>query len=143
MKTIAIILIFLGFFQASVLPLNLGLILLLTRAFIRQDNANLILAFVFGLLLSILLHLSLGLLSLLFILLVEITYLWSKTTFARNILTIVPVVFGGVLIVRIITNIHQIWPQLLLEVIIILPIFLVVRFWEERFIAPKEIKLKV
>lgn len=143
MKTIIIILIFLAFIQASIWPLNFGLILILSRAFVRQDRDNFFLALAFGLLLSLLLHLPLGSLSLLFVSLVELIYIWSKTPFSRNPLTSLPLVGLSVLLVEILTGLTKIWPQILLEAILILPIYLAVRFWEERFIAPREIKLKV
>ena len=143
MKTLIVILIFLSFFQASVLPLNLGLILILTRAFIRQDRANLILALTFGFLLSFLEHLPLGLISLMFIVFVEAIYLWNKTPFSRNALTVLPVVGLVILVVDLFSGPSTIWPRILLELVLILPIYLAVRFWEERFIAAKQIKLKI
>lgn len=142
MKTIVAILIFLAFFQASVLPLNFGLILILTRAFLRQDRANLILALIFGLLLSHLEHLSLGIESLVFVISVELIYFWSRTPLSRNALTVLPVV-GLIILAVDLFSARQIWPGILPELILILPIYLIVRFWEERFIAPKEIKLRV
>ena len=132
----------LAFLQASIWPLNLGLILILTRAFVISGKANLFYAFGFGLLLSYLYQLPLGLLSLICIALVEFVYFWSKTPFSKNILTILPVIGGLILIVEFFTG-AKIWPQILLEVALILPTFLIVRFWEERFFAPKEIKLRV
>lgn len=142
MKTIIIILIFLAFFQTSVWPLNLGLIFILSRAFIRQDKYNLILAFGFGLLFSFLEHMNLGLLSLFFLILVELAYLWSKTPLAKNVLTIVPYIAVNIFLVELFLK-QQIWPQILGEIILILPTYLLVRFWEERFIVPKEIKLRM
>lgn len=143
MKTIIIILIFLAFIQVSILPLNLGLMLILSRAFIRQDNFNFWLAFFFGLLLSHLEHLPLGPLSLLFVCLVEIVYFWSKTAFSKNTLTVLPTVALSLLLVEILAAISKIWPNILVEVALILPVYLLVRFWEERFIVRKEFKLKV
>lgn len=142
MKTIIVILILLAFIEASIWPLNFGLIVILTRAFIRQDQVNLILAFGFGLLLSVLQNLNLGLEALLFVLFVEIVYLWGKTTFSENIWSILPVV-GILLAVTEIVSGTMSLPKMIVEVILILPIYLIIRFWEERFIVHKEIKLKM
>lgn len=140
MKTIIIVLILLTFLQTS-LTLNLGLILILSRAFIRQDKVNFYLAFVFGLLTSQLLNLPFGLLSLLYMAFVEVIYLWSKTPFSRNIFLIVPV--AGLILLGMEFLIGSISPKIFIEMILIFPIYLLVRFWEERFIAPKDIKLRI
>lgn len=143
MKTIIAILIFLALIQASVWPLHFGLILILTRAFIRQDSSNLFLAFGFGILYSFLNQLPLGLASLVFLFLVELVYLWSKTTFSHNLWTILPVI--GILlgIADLAIGISFSLSKILIEVALTLPVYLVVRFWEERFIVRRDIKLKV
>lgn len=143
MKTLTVILILLAFLQTSILPVNFGLILILVRAFIKQDRANFLLGLSFGLLLSHLMHLPLGLLSAVFVILVELVYLWSKTPIARNALTILPISVVALLIVEKLSGTTQIWPQIFWEIILILPIYLLVRFWEEQFTPPREIKLRV
>lgn len=142
MKTIIAVLIFLSFLQTSVLPLNLVLIVVLVRSFVKVDSANLILAFVFGMLLSHLQNQPAGLQSLVNIILVEAVYLWKRTPFSHSIWTILPVV-GVLLVLSDIGNGILNWPKIILEIILILPIYLTVRFWEERFIVRREIKLKV
>ena len=92
MKTIVAILILLAFLEAAFLPIKLVLTVLLVRAFIRQDLSNLILAFGLGLLLSHLQNQPLGLNALIFLILVEAVYFWSKTTFSHNLWTAVPVI---------------------------------------------------
>jgi hypothetical protein len=143
LKTIIAILIFLGLVQASVWPLHFGLILILTRSFIRQDSSNLILAFGFGIFYSFLNQLPLGLTSLVFITLVELIYLWSKTTFSHNLWTIIPVVGMLLAVADLTAGIPFSLPKILIEMALTLPLYLAVRFWEERFIVKRDTRLKI
>src|SRR3989344_3286221 len=131
MKTIVIILILLAFLEAAMLPIKLVLTILLVRAFVRQDLSNLILAFGLGLLLSHLQNQPLGLNALIFLILVEAVYLWSKTTFSHNLWTAVPVIGVLLLSVEFITGEGQ-YTNIIGELLLVPFIYLVVRFWEER-----------
>lgn len=142
MKTIVAILILLAFLEAAFLPIKLVLTILLVRAFIRQDLSNLILAFGLGLLLSHLQNQPLGLNALIFLILVEAVYLWSKTTFSHNLWTAVPVIGALLLSVEFITGEGQ-YINIIGELLLVPFIYLVVRFWEERFIVRPEQKLKL
>lgn len=148
MKTLIIILIIASFLQATIIPINLVLIVLICRAYVRPDKTNLLLAFSFGLLTS---HLNLnpfGLESMIFLVIVQISGALSKSPLATNYLTIMPISFGllslNLTISSLLTNqaIH-LMPQILLESLLSLPIFYLVRFWEERFVIRKEIKLRI
>ena len=142
MKTIVAILILLAFLEAAFLPIKLVLTIFLVRAFIRQDLSNLILAFGLGLLLSHLQNQPLGLNALIFLILVEAVYLWSKTTFSHNLWTAVPVIGVLLLSVEFITGEGQ-YTNIIGELLLVPFIYLVVRFWEERFIVRPEQKLKL
>lgn len=142
MKTIVTILILLAFLEAATLPIKLVLTVLLIRAFIRQDSANLFLAFFLGLLLSHLQNLPLGLNALVFLILVEAVYLWSKTTFSHNLWTAVPVIGVLLFAAEFITGAGQ-YMNILWELLLVPLIYLSVRFWEERFIIRPEQKLKL
>ena len=115
---------------------------------IKPDPVNLYLAFAFGLLIS---HLSLGILgikSLLYLVSSEATQILSKSRFSTNPLLIVPISLAWLLANAILSTLpstvtFQILPKLILESLLALPIFYLVRLWEERFIVRKGIKLKV
>lgn len=142
MKTTIVTLILLAFLQTSVFPLNFCLLVILVRSFIRQDRSNLYLSLGVGLLLSLLQQLPLGLLSLTFCLMVEIIYLFKKTGFSESIWTIIPVVGVWLVVVDLLIG-TALFPKIILEVTLILPVYLLVRFWEERFIVRPEIKLRI
>lgn len=140
MKTLILILIILSFIQTTILPLNLVLIILIVRSLIRPEKNNLLLAFGFGLLLSHLNLQPLGFQSLIYLTSTQLTQILSKSRFSANPLLVVPltVVFSTFSLMTI-----QLVPQVLIESFLALPIFYILRLWEERFIVRKEIKLRI
>lgn len=148
MKTLIIILIIAAFLETTILPIDLVLIILICRAYIKEGRENLYFAFFFGILIS---HLTLNLIgvkSILYLVLVQITQILSKSRLAGNSAIIIPLVFV-LLLSNQITDLFllhksaQIFPKVLIESIISLPILFLVRLWEERFIVKKDIKLRV
>ncbi len=148
MKTLIVILIIASFLQTTVLPVDLVLIILICRSYIKISRSNLILAFIFGVLISHLSLTTLGFDSLLFVICVQATQILSKTRLAGNFLLIVPITFVLLNLSGILTSvfIHQsleIFPKILFESLISLPVLYLLRIWEERFIVRGDIKLKV
>lgn len=148
MKTLLVILIILSFLQATILPLNLILIILISRSLIRKGKENLFLAFSFGLLSSCFNQSVLGLESVFYLLIIQATQIFSKSRFANNSLLIIPltVVFLSInqaLLSWYFSESIILFPELFWEVLFSLPIFYAVKFWEERFIVRGSIKLKV
>lgn len=147
MKTLIITLIITSFLQTTILPLDLVLIILICRSYIKDDKANLYLAFALGLLTSHLTLMPLGLNSLIYLMLIQITQILAKSRLAGNLLLIVPITFillsiNDVLSSFLIKNLFF-SIETFLESILSLPIVYLVRLWEERFIVKREIKLKV
>jgi len=137
MKTLILILTIIAFLQTTILPLNLVLIILICRSYTKADKANLYLAFVFGLFSAHLDLTVLGLQSITYLIIVQITESLSKTRLAGNPLLIVPVS----LVLLLLTTLE--FPKIFLESLLALPILYLIRAWEERFIIRKEIKLRV
>lgn len=147
MRTLIIILIISSFLQSTILPLDLVLIILICRSYIRADKNNLFLAFGFGILDSQLSLITLGFISILYLILVQATQVLSKTRITSNSLLVIPIIFALLFFHQIaISNFTHQSPEFLkifLESLLSLPIFYIVRFWEERFVIRKEIKLRV
>lgn len=148
MKTLIVILIIAAFLQSSILSMNLVLIIFICRSFQRISKSNLYLAFGFGLLISHLNLTTLGFDSLIFIICVQLTQVFSKARFTRNSLLIVPISLVLLIFSQVIASVflHQslnLFPKVLFETLISLPLFYALRLWEERFIARGDIKLKV
>lgn len=147
MKTTIFILITAAFLQTTLIPLNLVLLILICRAYISPERANLFLAFAFGLLTAFLSLGNLGLYSLIFLILIFLTQAFSKTRFANHSLLIMPLAFILLSIEAFTNSIltgqsAQLFPLVYIESIIALPIFYLIKLWEERFIVNKDIKLK-
>ncbi len=148
MKTLIVILIIASFIQTTIIPLDLVLIILISRSYLKSGRENLYLAFFFGLLISHLTLTLIGVKSILYLMLVQITQMLSKSRLAGNAWIVVPLAFI-LLSTNQITNSFlqhqtiQIFPKVLIESFLSLPVLYLVRLWEERFITPKDIKLRV
>jgi rod shape-determining protein MreD len=148
MKPLIFILILLSFLQATFIPLDLVLIVILVRSYISADNKNLSLAFAFGLFVSFLNHQTLGVESLVYLLLVTVTHLLSKSPVSRNFLAVLPVILILLFLHSLILSLAlreslSIWPKILIEALLILPIYISLKFWEERFVVRPDVKLKL
>lgn len=147
MKTLTIILIIASFLQTTILPIDLVLLILVCRAYIRPERVNLYLGFAFGLLNSHLNLTGLGIQSLVYLFSVQATDSVSKLRLAGNPLLVIPValVFLSLnqLINSLISRSALDFSRVFLASILSLPVLYLVRLWEERFIVRKEIKLKV
>lgn len=148
MKTLIVILIISSLLQSTILPINIVLIILICRSYIRDDKTNLILAFTFGFLVSFLSLKTLGFYSLLYLVIVQLTQILSKTRLTGNPLWILPVSFIMLTINNVASSLISnqsihLMPQVLIETALSLPIFYFIKLWEERFIVRKEIKLKI
>lgn len=136
MKILILVLIILSFLQGIILPVNLILLVLISRAYLTRQKSTLYLAFFFGLLLSHLNLQPLGLASLKFLLFVQVTQTLARRPLAGHPFLIIPLSFmftlteGNVSLAAV-------------SAILSLPIFYALRLWEERFAPPKEIKLRL
>lgn len=148
MKTLIAILILLSFLQTSIIPVNLVLIILVLRAYIRVDKSNLMLAFFFGLLVALLSHTNLGLTALIYLILVNITHLLSKSPLSKNIFSVAPIILVSSVILELFSSVSVnqtpiFWPKTLIDGVLSLPLYLGLKIWEERFVVRTNIKLKM
>lgn len=147
MKILIIILVVASFLQTTILPIDLVLLILICRAYVKSEKANLYVGFIFGLLVSHLNLIPLGLQSLAYIAAVAVTESLSRLRLAGNPLLIIPISFIFLSINQIINsslnyNLLDL-SKLIFASISSLPIIYLIRFWEERFIVRKGIKLKI
>ncbi len=148
MKTLILVLIITSFIQSTILSLELVLIVLICRSFRSSNKANLFLAFGFGLLNSHLNLVPLGLNSILYLIIVAIAEVLSRSRFTGNLFLIIPLTTILLTVFHISSSFFlreslQLFPNILIEGIISLPIFFLVRLWEERFTVRKDIRLKI
>lgn len=148
MRTLIFILILSSFLQSTIFALDLVLLILLSRSFIVSDKSSFYLAFFFGLLVSHLSGTTLGVQSLVYLLVVQIARIFSRMHVASSLLTIIPltilaVIFNTSVLAFVSESSLYFWPKIAVETVLALPVFLLVKLWEERFVVRKEIKLRV
>lgn len=148
MKTLIVILILSAFLQTTIMPINLVLIILILRGFVRTDISNLYLAFFIGVLMSLLDFKPLGLYSLIYLVAVLVSQLSTSLRFSSHLVIIFPVVTFFLIGERLFlswigSESLQLWPQILIEVLFIIPTYILLKVWEERFISHRDIKLRV
>lgn len=147
MKTLIIILIIASFIQTTILPIDLVLLILICRSYIKSDSGNLYLAFFFGIFISHLNLVSIGFQSLIILSLVETTEILSKLRLAGNPLLIVPLSLLLLTFNQLANSIlsHSIFDfsKIIIASLLSLPILFLIRLWEERLIVRKDIKLRM
>lgn len=147
MKVFLLSILLFAFLQSAVLTLNLVLVILIARSLVLDTRENLLLAFFGGLILSFLTQTNLGYFPLVFLLIVKLGQLLKKLPVSFNLLTIfiagsLQIIFVVLLNKLFLGSRIEIIPHLI-EAILIIPAFLIIRMWEERFVAKSSIKLRV
>lgn len=144
-------LIILSFLQGAVLPVNLVLIILLCRSFITSDRSNFYLAFAFGLLISFLSGSLLGGLSLAYLLTVLLAQIIKKVHLFAHWTVMIPVsavalifnqAISGLLLGASLTSSIN-FSVVAAEMVLLLPVYFLVLFWEERFVPKSDFRLKI
>lgn len=148
MKTLIAILIIASFLQSTIMPLDLVLIILICRSFIKEEQENLYLAFILGIVNSLLNGNYLGFQSITYLSVVFLTQLISKSRLSNNSILIIPLSFVFLslnnMALSLLTNQSiQLFPKVILETLLCVPVFYLLRIWEERFIVKHDIKLRV
>lgn len=147
MISLILSLILLVFLQEAFLPFNLVLLIIVSRTFVAPEKENYYLAFFFGLLLSFLAGYPLGILSMIYLIVVLAISIFRKLQFATHPFIVIPVAAVALLIDALIKSVMlsssiNYW-LILPQAILIIPIYFIVLFWEERFIPKKDIRLKI
>ena len=147
MKTFLLLLILFSFLQSAFLPVNLVLVILIARNLVLDSSDNLLIAFFAGLALSFLSQTNIGYWPLVLILVVKLSQALKKIPVSFNGLM---VFLSGALLILIVSLFNQFFisqnlqiSKLILESILVVPTFYLVRLWEERFVVKRGIKLKV
>lgn len=148
MKTLIVVLVLLSFLQVTLIPLNLVLLILILRAYLYPEKINLYLGFFLGLLISFLDSQTLGVYSLAYVFFIQIIHIFRKTPFALHYFVIIPAIVLILSLNRIFLSVVtgssiQLWPQILKESFLIIPVFLFLKIWEERFVVKPEVKIRL
>jgi hypothetical protein len=147
MKTFLLVITLFAFLQSAFLPVNLVLVILIARSLVLDDRENLFLAFFGGLILSFLTQVNLGYYPIVFILIVKLAGVLKKLPVSFNLLMIF---LCGILLIALTASLNSFFVSQPLslyvhiaEAILVMPAYLLVRLWEDRFIAKPHMKLRV
>jgi hypothetical protein len=147
MKIFSFILLLAALIQTSFLPIDLCLILLICRSYAVHSRENYYLAVMSGILMGILSSSNLGFWPLLYVLAVLIVHIIRLLPITRRSLTVIPVTFliltATAFTMNLFLKMPFIWWYALIGSLIALPIYMVIRIWEDRFITKPGIKLRV
>lgn len=147
MKTLLLFILLFAFLQSAFLPINMVLVLIVARSLVTDGRENLYLAFFGGLILSFLTQINLGYYSLVFILIVKLAMMIKKLPISFNFL--VTFVAGALLVIlaSIADSLFISQPveftSLLVEALLVVPCYFLIKIWEERFVATPHTKLKI
>lgn len=134
------------FLQTTFLPLNLCLMLICTRSLVTTQKSTLILGAIFGVLLGILSNINLGFYALVFLLASKAIEIFKASPLYNNIIFFLPLLFFIYLISSLFSSLILVssfsWVQVIFETFISIPIYFLIKFWEERFIVRPQVKLK-
>ena len=148
MKTLIVVLILLSFIQVTLIPLHLVLLVLLLRAYLYPEKINLYLGFFLGLLISYLESQSLGIYSLAYLVFIQVIQLFRKAPFAMHYFVMIPSIILILSLNLILLSVIQgssikLWPDILKESLFIIPVFFILKVWEERFVVRPGVKIRL
>ncbi len=147
MKTYLLVLFLAALIQTAFLPINLCLLIVLARSFAVYEKSNFYMALFSGVILGILSSVNIGIWALIFLMVVFLIHLIRKLPITANNLTIVPISFLVIAAVTLIKSLifseQSNFVTVGIETLVTLPIFILVKIWEERFVVKSDIKLKL
>lgn len=147
MRYFIFLLLLSAFLQTAFIPLNLCLLLMICRSYAIEERENYYLGFASGIFLSILTATNLGFWTFIFVLYVKIIHAIRRLPVTARGVTIIPVSFllfsFSAFLEYLIMGVSFSFFSVLISSLLSLPIYLVIKIWEDRFIAKPEIKLKV
>ncbi|OGE25791.1 hypothetical protein A3C32_03375 [Candidatus Daviesbacteria bacterium RIFCSPHIGHO2_02_FULL_41_14] len=142
-----VLLLLLTFIQSALLPFDLILIVIIVRSFLMNSRSNYYLAFLMGLLVAFLSGQPLGIMSIVYLLVVKVVHSIRLAAFASHWSVSIPVTFITVMIYYLLSKFLlgislNLW-YVPVQMIMVVPLYLIIGFWEERFIGRSVIKLKI
>jgi hypothetical protein len=147
MRVFIFIFILAAFLQTAFIPINLCLILLICRSFALEDDLNYWMGFFGGIMLSALSSANLGFWTFAFLITVKFIQLAKILPISSNFFTIIPISFIVISLVGLLESFffEQSFNlmKVFIETAITLPTYILVRFWEDRFMMRQDVRLKI
>lgn len=147
MRFFIFLLILGAFIQSAFLPINICLILIVVRSFAVEEHQNYYLAFMTGIILAILSPVNIGFWTIILLFCVKFVHIIRTFPITSKGITIIPVAL-------LLLGLTEYLQQLLFKVsfsitpviiggVLALPLYFIIRLWEERFVVKREIRLKI
>lgn len=139
-----LILVLAAFFQTTIIPLNLCLILLINRVYLVDDKNNFNMAFLTGILLSFLNSKTLGIYSVIFLLFIKISQMFKAIPISKVLTFVLSniVIFVSVAIVEKLLFGQSInWGKVSTEIIISCFLYISIKIIEEKVFIKEGIRL--
>lgn len=147
MKIFLLLLTIFAFMQSAVSILNFVLIILVARSLVLDHKENLISAFFGGVMLSFLTQTNLGYWPLVLVFVTKLGHLLRRLPVSFNP---VMVFIAGALQIFLAILINKIFfgtgfeiYKHLIEALLVVPVYYLIRLWEERFVPKSELRLKL
>lgn len=142
-----VILSLLALLQTTFIPLDLVLIFLVCRSFVSSGRSNFYLAFCFGIMVSLMATKPVATFAIFYLLSVEVVQILKRTELSNYWLAILPIS----ILVFLLENLLDIvmfgswfsWTKILSQLGVVLPFFVGLKIWHERFVGQKDFRLKL
>lgn len=142
-----ILLLLLVFIQSSLLPFDLIIIVIIVRSFLFHAKSNYYLALLLGLIVSLSSGQPLGVMSVIYLLVVHLVHWIRQATFASHWSFSLPITLFVLVIYYLINQflfgVSLNYWNIPIQLIFVVPLYLLIGFWEERFVGRSVIKLRL
>ncbi len=147
MRYFIFLLLLSAFLQTAFLQINLCLILIICRSYAIEEKENYYLAFATGIFIAILSTSNLGFWTLIFLLFVKVIHAVRKVPVTARGVSIIPVSFVLLSLSAgleyLVFKVSFSFTSVLISALLSLPIYFLIKLWEDRFIVKPELKLKI
>ena len=147
MKLLTPLLIIAALVQTSFLPVNIVLVILICKSYLYEEKSNYFLAFLGGIILSVLSSSNLGFWPLILLLVVKTSHILRKLPIVTSIFT-ASILVGIILILLAFMEQFLFKKSIAVKEIIwgtlfSLPIYFILQIWQDRLLFRHDIKLKI
>lgn len=147
MRLFIVLLVLSAFVQSAFLPLNLCLVLIISRSFVEERSSNLIASFLCGIFLGLLTATNIGFWALTFLAVSKIVHLLRNLPATNSPRLIVPIALIVIIAVSFLEQSFLGQKMTVLkigiETFLTIPTYIFIRFWEDRFVVKSPTRLKI
>lgn len=147
MRLFIVLLVLSAFVQSAFLPINLCLVLIISRSFVEERSSNLIASFLCGIFLGLLTVTNIGFWALTFLAVSKIVHILRNLPLTNSPRLIAPIALVIIIAVSFLEQVFLGQKMNVLkigfETLLTIPVYIFIRFWEERFVVKSPTRLKI